>query len=121
MGFFNLRKGDQKSQVSDSQASLEKASGATEHNQLDGQTEKGSLPHTPWNQTPRFGSSRASLAQSTRSSAFVDEIKHEAITTYLFQQQCRRLWVENGSGVNEGVMVRKSRGMPRRDCSYDSY
>ena len=61
------------------------------------------------NPTPRFGSSRASLAPSTRSSTFVDEIKHEVMCNYLYQQQCSHLWVSDGSGELEGVLLRKSR------------
>ena len=59
--------------------------------------------------TPRFGSSRASLAPSTRSSTFVDDIKHEVMCNYLYQQQCSHLWVSDGSGELEGVLLRKSR------------
>ena len=59
--------------------------------------------------TPRFGSSRASLAPSNRSSTFVDEIKHEVMCNYLYQQQCSHLWVSDGSGELEGVLLRKSR------------
>lgn len=58
---------------------------------------------------PKFGSSRASLAPSTRSSTFVDDIKHEVMCNYLYQQQCSRLWVSDGSGELEGVLLRKSR------------
>ena len=58
--------------------------------------------------TPRFGSSRASLAPSTRSS-FVDDIKHEVMVNYLYQQQCSHLWVSDGSGELEGVLLRKTR------------
>jgi len=60
------------------------------------------------NSTPRFGSSRASLAPSNRSS-FVDDIKHEVMVNYLYQQQCSHLWVSDGSGELEGVLLRKSR------------
>ena len=58
--------------------------------------------------TPHFGSSRASIAPSTRSS-FVDDIKHEVMVNYLYQQQCSHLWVSDGSGELEGVLLRKSR------------
>ena len=58
--------------------------------------------------SPRFGSSRASLAPSTHSS-FVDEIKHEVMCNYLYQQQCSHLWVSDGSGELEGILLRKSR------------
>lgn len=58
--------------------------------------------------SPYTGSSRASLAPSTRSS-FVDDIKHEVMVNYLYQQQCSHLWVSDGSGELEGVLLRKSR------------
>ena len=60
--------------------------------------------------TPKFGSSRNSLsARSTQSSAFLDDIKHEVMVNYLYQQQCSHLWVSDGSGEIEGVLLRKSR------------
>ncbi|KAL8745961.1 MAG: hypothetical protein Q9190_001958 [Brigantiaea leucoxantha] len=59
--------------------------------------------------TPKFGSSRASIAPSTRSSTYVDEIKHEVMVNYLHQQQCSHLWVSDNSGELEGVLLRKSR------------
>lgn len=61
--------------------------------------------------TPRnLGSSRASIAPSTRSSTMVDEIKHEVMVNYLHQQQCGHMWVADGSGVLEGVLLKKYRG-----------
>jgi hypothetical protein len=60
--------------------------------------------------TPRFASSRTSLSnRSTQSSAFLDDIKHEVMVNYLYQQQCSHLWVSDGSGEIEGVLLRKSR------------
>ena len=52
--------------------------------------------------------SRVSMAMSTYSS-FVDDIRHEAMCNYLYQQQCSKLWVSDGSGELEGVLVRKGR------------
>ena len=61
--------------------------------------------------TPRnVGSSRASIAPSTRSSTMVDEIKHEVMVNFLHQQQCGHMWVADGSGVLEGVLLKKYRG-----------
>ncbi|KAI1101297.1 glycosyl transferase family group 2-domain-containing protein [Jackrogersella minutella] len=61
-----------------------------------------------------FGSSRNSISgRSTRSlnsSVFIDDIKHEVMVNYLYQQQCAHLWVSDGSGDIEGVLLRKSRG-----------
>ncbi|KAG9518666.1 hypothetical protein KCU99_g8724, partial [Aureobasidium melanogenum] len=61
--------------------------------------------------TPRNGllSSGASIAPSSRSG-FMDDIKHEVMVNYLFQQQCARLWVGDGSGEVEGVLLRKFKG-----------
>jgi hypothetical protein len=59
-----------------------------------------------------MGSRRPSFSGSMRStqSGFMEEIKHEVMVNYLFQQQCGRLWVGDGSGELEGVLLRKSRG-----------
>ncbi|KAI9697389.1 MAG: hypothetical protein M1836_004667 [Candelina mexicana] len=66
-------------------------------------------PRTP-SRTPNVGSSRNSLyASSNHSSAFLDDIKHEVMVNYLYQQQCSRLWVSDGSGELEGVLLRKGR------------
>ena len=59
--------------------------------------------------SPRNASSRASLAPSRTDSSFVDDIKHEVMCNYLYQQQCSHLWVSDGSGELEGVLLRKSR------------
>ncbi|KAK4947938.1 hypothetical protein LTR10_013446 [Elasticomyces elasticus] len=58
-------------------------------------------------------SSAASISgRSTHStkSAFLEEIKHEIMVSHLYQQQCSHLWVGDGSGEREGVLLRKSRG-----------
>ncbi|KAF2810497.1 uncharacterized protein BDZ99DRAFT_488274 [Mytilinidion resinicola] len=59
------------------------------------------------------GSSRPSYAgslHSLQSRSFVEDIKHEVMVNYIFQQQCGRLWVGDGSGELEGVLLRKHRG-----------
>ena len=40
----------------------------------------------------------------------VDEIKHEVMVNYLHQQQCGHMWVADGSGHLEGVLLKKYRG-----------
>ncbi|KAF3026606.1 hypothetical protein E8E14_014357 [Neopestalotiopsis sp. 37M] len=61
--------------------------------------------------TPHFGSSRNSVSgRSQTSSVFMDDIKHEVMVNYLYQQQCSHLWVSDGSGEVEGVLLRKVRG-----------
>jgi hypothetical protein len=58
-----------------------------------------------------LASSRSSVAPSLQSAqgSYLDEIKHEVMVNYLYQQQCSRLWVSDGSGEVEGVLLRKAR------------
>ncbi|KAL2150159.1 hypothetical protein VTH82DRAFT_7835 [Thermothelomyces myriococcoides] len=63
--------------------------------------------------TPRFSSRPQSISgRSVRStgSSVLDEIKHEVMVNYLYQQQCSHLWISDGSGEIEGVLLRKTRG-----------
>src|SRR2546423_6937949 len=59
----------------------------------------------------QLASSTSSLARSRRSaqSSYLDDIKHEVMINYLYQQQCSHLWVSDGSGEMEGVLLRKAR------------
>ena len=58
----------------------------------------------------RRNSSSARSTRSTGSSVFFDEIKHEVMVNYLYQQQCSHLWVGELAGEVEGVLLRKQRG-----------
>ncbi|TLD18431.1 hypothetical protein PspLS_10083 [Pyricularia sp. CBS 133598] len=62
----------------------------------------------------RFSSRPASLSarsyRSNNSSLIVEDIKHEVMVNYMYQQQCSQLWVSDGSGEVEGVLLRKSKG-----------
>ncbi|KAK4102336.1 hypothetical protein N658DRAFT_495691 [Parathielavia hyrcaniae] len=64
--------------------------------------------------TPNYGSRPQSISgrsvRSAGSSLFLDDIKHEVMVNYLYQQQCSHLWVSDGSGEIEGVLLRKARG-----------
>jgi hypothetical protein len=64
--------------------------------------------------TPRHASRPQSIsgrsARSDVGSMFLDDIKHEVMVNYLYQQQCSHLWVADGSGEIEGALLRKSRG-----------
>ena len=60
--------------------------------------------------SPMYASSVNSAAASTHSSSLIDDIKHEVMVNYLYQQQCSHLWVSDGSGELEGVLLRKQRG-----------
>lgn len=70
-------------------------------------------PRAPYAQQPGYGSSRASLSDSVRTrsrpQSLMEDIKHEVMVNYLFQQQCARMWCGDGSGQFEGVLVRKTR------------
>ena len=50
---------------------------------------------------------------STKSirESMIDEIKHEVMVNFLFQKQCSSLWIGDGAGELEGVMLRKSKGV----------
>lgn len=65
---------------------------------------------------PGSGTGSTSGVGSSRSSAFmIDDIKHEVMVNYLYQQQSSHLWVNpnplpgQNSG-DEGVLLRKSKG-----------
>lgn len=55
------------------------------------------------------GSVSGQSLHSSRS-VFLDDIKHEIMVNHIYQQQCSHLWVSDGSGEREGVLLRKSRG-----------
>ncbi|KYK60906.1 uncharacterized protein DCS_02046 [Drechmeria coniospora] len=63
---------------------------------------------------PRFHSrpqsSSGHSTPSTSGSMFLDDIKHEVMVNYLYQQQCSHMWVGDGSADVEGVLLRKARG-----------
>ena len=65
---------------------------------------------TPAGTSNRPTSISARSARSTASSAFFDDIRHEVMVNYLYQQQCLRLWVGDLAGEAEGVLLRKARG-----------
>lgn len=46
---------------------------------------------------------------SAQSSTCLNDVKHEVMVNYLYQQQCSHLWVHDKSGNLEGVLLRKSR------------
>ena len=49
---------------------------------------------------------------STKSipGSMIEEIKHEVMVNFLFREQCSSMWVGDGAGELEGVMLRKSKG-----------
>ena len=61
--------------------------------------------------TPYNASSRASIAPSTRSSTYVDDIKHEVMVNYLYQQQQSNLWIHEVRDREEGVLIKKARDL----------
>ncbi|KAK1828593.1 glycosyltransferase family 2 protein [Podospora conica] len=89
----------------------------TNHGHSTSETQGPEYPENYELQPPssHFGSGRApSMSsrslRSQASSVFLDDIKHEVMVNYLYQQQCSHLWVSDGTGEVEGVLLRKSRG-----------
>lgn len=62
--------------------------------------------------SPQFGSSRNSVSGRSfnSSSSHIDDIKHEVMVNFLYQQQCSHMWIGDQSGQVEGVLLRKARG-----------
>ncbi|KAI8958319.1 glycosyl transferase family group 2-domain-containing protein [Daldinia sp. FL1419] len=62
-----------------------------------------------------FAFSRNSSSESFRGSLFrsnfTDDLRHEVMINYLYQQQCSRLWIGAGAGITEGVLLRRYRGL----------
>ncbi|KXJ93691.1 glycosyl transferase family group 2-domain-containing protein [Microdochium bolleyi] len=48
-------------------------------------------------------------ARSLASSVFIDDIRHEVVVNYLYQNLLGKNWVVDGSGDFEGALVRRSR------------
>lgn len=59
---------------------------------------------------PGSSSPGSSLAVSVRGaqSSYLGDIRHEVMANYLYQQQCSRLWVRDGCGEIEGILLRKA-------------
>ena len=64
---------------------------------------------TPSHQSKRASSISARSTRSYSSSIFVDDIKHEVVVNYLYQNQLGKNWVIDGSGDTEGALVRRAR------------
>lgn len=47
---------------------------------------------------------------AVRESSHLEQIRHEVMVNYLFQQQCSTLWIGYEATANEGVMVRRHVG-----------
>ncbi|KAH6887980.1 putative glycosyltransferase family 2 protein [Thelonectria olida] len=59
---------------------------------------------------PRMPKGTPSVMTKSSAMTVVDELKHEVMVNYLYQQQCSQLWVGDDSGMIEGVLLRKVRG-----------
>ncbi|KAK5115023.1 hypothetical protein LTR62_001720 [Meristemomyces frigidus] len=99
MGIGNIfKKAIKRAAPEDPAATVEETHGAEKAHRRQGQ---------------RDGSARDSLSGSVRTQSrpqsLLDDIKHEVMVNYLFQQQCARMWCGDGSGDTEGVLIRKSR------------
>lgn len=98
MGFKNYFKSSKKEDTKETPAT-EKTQDET------GAPTPGSIPYGSYS----YGTSRASLQSSMKSSNFMSELKQEVQVNYLFQQQCTARWIGDGAGEKEGVLVRKAR------------
>jgi len=47
---------------------------------------------------------------STPKKGYVEEIRHEVMCNYLYQQQAGKLWIDNREEMEQGVVIRRSRG-----------
>lgn len=63
--------------------------------------------HTP--QTRPQSSKDSTSNLSAQSSTCLNDVKHEVMVNYLYQQQCSHFWVHDKSGNLEGVLLRKSK------------
>lgn len=112
MGLKNYFKADSRPQTGNATAETTPTKRSVESVPMDQFDEKFPPAHTP---RPPYAnnSSRASLTGSTRSgtarSTMMEDIRHEVMVNYLFQQQCSSMWMGNADGDFEGVLVRKSR------------
>jgi hypothetical protein len=116
------RQDDEKTQASETSDEMNEKTLAppTPNFYASGQTTPGHLSaHSSGHSTPQRQSlhpsmsGRPSFSGSARSvqSMMMDDIKHEVMVNYLFQQQCSALWVGDGSGTLEGVMLRKAKNV----------
>ncbi|KAI1463737.1 glycosyl transferase family group 2-domain-containing protein [Daldinia caldariorum] len=63
----------------------------------------------PW-KSPLGKSSSVKWRDSYFSAGVTEEVKQEVMVNWLYQQQCSRLWVSEGSGDYEGVLLRRNFG-----------
>ncbi|KAF2648213.1 hypothetical protein K491DRAFT_670986 [Lophiostoma macrostomum CBS 122681] len=71
------------------------------------------FPHGPSTGTTTAHTSRRNSLDSLRSfgsSGVLEDIKHEIMVNYVFQQQCGKMWMGEVTGEVEGVVIRKNRG-----------
>ncbi|KAH8661986.1 glycosyl transferase family group 2-domain-containing protein [Xylariales sp. PMI_506] len=85
--------------------------GASEKKVLSSDTHHGPSAHGPphshkSSETPKLERSR----RTSYSSTFLDDIKYEVMVNHLYQQQCSHLWISDGSGEIEGVLLRQYKG-----------
>jgi hypothetical protein len=115
-GKFSIGQDQNDLKSSSSSEALQRAPGA-------GSLPLSATPDTPntWISSPEVCSpssiseqqSSNSVSSSSQSlpSSLTEDMKHEIMMNYLFQQQCSSLWVSDGSGQKEGIMLRKGRGL----------
>lgn len=73
-------------------------------------TEKGEMAEITETAEDSDSEEKLDEIEEVDEQTVLDELKHEIMVNYLFQQQCARLWIADGTGEVEGVMLKKSRG-----------
>lgn len=50
------------------------------------------------------------MSGMSHKKGYVEEIRHEVMCNYLYQQQSGKLWIDNREDLEQGVVIRRSRG-----------
>ncbi|KAF2836849.1 hypothetical protein M501DRAFT_987112 [Patellaria atrata CBS 101060] len=69
-----------------------------------------STPKTAAKMEPPLRPGSLSRTRREHRSSFTENITSEVMVNYLYQQQCSQLWVSDGSGELEGVLLREKKG-----------
>jgi len=49
-------------------------------------------------------------ASSSNQSGYVEQVRHEIMCNYMWQQQQSNLWIDDRADLEQGIMIRRSRG-----------
>jgi hypothetical protein len=57
-----------------------------------------------------FSGSGETSSSGTPRRHYVEEIRHEVMCNYMYQQQASKLWIDKRDEMEQGILIRKSRG-----------